>query len=259
MEGYVLLKRWCILFDLPSDVTRYLIIHFYAPFVKAERERSVLNQLYYQLVTKGRTYAMPPLSDATQQLREEGEPEPLDAYRQLDAEYEAERIFTELLRNKWFEFDIRIEDDRLEKCLTLLSKIHFKTEDRKIIVYVVVLALRRDYSLSLGLIRDHGITGECYEELQDLFVPLITKTMASQTIWRMYTGIRAIIVYFLEEEIDQPILEWLTVWQHKGNDPFYQLEECLMPNLAARLAKLREKQRSPEMKARRIRFYLTGQ
>lgn len=242
-----MLTEWCNQYDIPNDVIHYLCFHFYVPLLNARNEKVLIDEMQWRIhedKTEGRlTYI----------LADDG------VYDSVD--YRIKEMHT-LLSNPLMVLDTRISDNRLE---TFIAIIDYMIQTRRIHAYTAVHVLSKGLEAgslqAFALLHKHRLLGMCKN------VPTaavrIGQKITSWAEWPhsgdVYDRMKQLIMYFLDNAIDEPLLEWLTIWPVKTNfNTVSQWRDDLDRHRRLPFDILCQKQRSPEMKKKRLNYMLHG-
>jgi len=220
------LKKWCIINEIPNDIVHYIVCGFYESLVKRDiGEMAAITKMLDCLNTPCKSHIL------------------------------------------FLPYRIRAPEILLHRTRTILDG----AVDNRLWEYIEVIDLMTDdgtieaddilHVLQQG-IREHNTTAfkvlyECdkLDSVQCLesFVLSECQKFSALGIWQVHhvNRMSPLIKYFLDKQAEEPLLEWLTVWQRKGLNVCKNVQG-LTEKQQVQMTFLCNKQQSPEMRQRRL-------
>lgn len=228
-----MLREICALHETPEDVTYYMARHFYFPLCNAWKEKMAIDRLAAQCQK-----ASNGMIQFTGNIDE--------VHR--------------LLRNPLMRvLDRRIVNDRLNKYIFVLQRCCEATFfDIRLAFPVFVKGLEVDHVGAFRTLQQYGALSLCQD--LDNVVDRMTRKISSKATWdkSVSDNMLPLVRYYLDKNMNEPILEWLTVWFIKGFNCVRDVESLLSPIHKDKLELLKERAAAPEMKRKRLNVLKYG-
>lgn len=238
-ERFFLVKETLCIHLEQEDVTRYILL-YYTPLLNAELERMKIEWLY-GIKPKG------------------------------SIDYCNDRLYQTMIDRDML-LDPRIRDNRLERLLSFVENSYFSPRYTKLVGLFFWRAYQYDCTFLMRLLRIHNFL---YSVPLDN-IPLLLREVddfcmsepswySTATTYKYFAPLRYIILYCLDQKIEEPILKWITFKDVKGGN----LVKCIItkldsdkmikPSEKAYYEKLCMKQKSEEWREKRKNVILYKQ
>lgn len=199
-----LIRALCKRNELPEDVITYLLFNFYFPYAQAEREKTLIDEIYRELQQKI--------------LNTDNHAKP-----HLILDYTYLPRFRQFLSNPLIFLDTRIKDDRIDNYVKCVKKLLFFGISVNEAKHVLIKGLTTDNLLAFDCFYHNKKLDLCPQADLDSFLARASKkitTMSNVTI-NDSRDFAPLIRYYLDTENDEPLLEWMTIWRKKGVNLFF--------------------------------------
>ena len=247
----LLLMEWCNQYDIPNDVIHYLCFHFYVPLLNARNEKVLIDEMQRR-IDEDRSESR----QTTIIMIGHG----IGVYDSID--HTIKEMHT-LLSNPLMVLDTRINDNRLEIFIVIID---YMIQTHRIHAYTTVHVLSKGLEVgslqAFALLHKHRLLDTCKDV--HTAVVRIGQKITSLAEWPhsgdVYDHMIRLIMYFLDNAIDEPLLEWLTICPAKTSIvivPWWR-RSLYYDDHRLQFDILCQKQRSPEMKNKRHNFILHG-
>lgn len=225
------LQKWCIVNGIPSDIVQYIVCGFYQPLVtRYIGEKISIMKMCSHLDNPNRCLSLlPPFGTR----------------------------WPSVLRRRLRMMDMGVVDSQIEGYIRMIDIMIDEgviTTDE--VLHIIEQGIREDHPIAFKVIYKCRILDHFPHT--DAFIRRASEKYSALVTWQVsdIEGMTPLVKYYLDKQMDEPLLEWLTVWRGKGLDIYKSTLPYLTNEQKIQMEFKRVKQQSSEMRRRRMNSFL---